>query len=53
MSLLLAAGQLDADTRAAMAEAIDGVPAGATAAVNRIKVALALALLSPQYIVQK
>lgn len=54
INVVLAAGQISAETRAVMAQAIGGMPAGtATALNNRICAALLMVLASPEYLVQK
>ncbi len=54
LNTVLAAGQIDATTLAALKTAIDSLPAGtATARNNRIYAALVLVLSAPQFVVQK
>ncbi len=54
LNLVLAAGQIDASTLAALKSALDSLPSGtATARNNRIYAALVLVLCAPQFLVQK
>jgi uncharacterized protein (DUF1800 family) len=54
LNLVLAAGQIDATTLAALKAALDSLPSGtATTRNNRIYAALVLVLAAPQFLVQK
>ncbi|MCX7170213.1 MAG: DUF1800 domain-containing protein [Proteobacteria bacterium] len=54
INLVVAAGQISAANLAAMAGAVNGMPANSAAALNRrIYAALLMVLASPEYIVQK
>ena len=53
LDLLLTAGRMTASTRALIVDAVSAVPANANAGNTRVATAVALTLVSPEYIVQK